>query len=370
MIALGWLAQSVFGANTIVSGLITAATSPPSMTVNVGPGMITSVQDLEANAFGSLSADTSDNLLKMGINATGVTPFALTAPGTSGQSINYLIEAAFQESDAGSIVLPYWNSSNPNAPFSGPNNSGTSQNTQRIQRVVLTAKAGTAATTGSQTTPAADAGNVPLAVVTVAYGATTITSGNISVHPSSPAILYNLQQLLPRVPSQKVFTSNGTLVVPNGVTEIAVTGCAGGAGGNGFYSGGAGQSTFKQIISVTPGATLTLGIGGGGAGTQNTTAGSGGNTTIVQNGTTLLTLQGAVGSGASTWGTPGYPEGSNSSNGSTNPGASSPFGGGGGAGGTVSGTQGGNASGYGAGGGQGQTEIGGNGTQGILMLEW
>lgn len=56
----------------------------------------------------------------------------------------------------------------------------------------MSAKAGIAAATGSQVTPAPDAGNVGIMVVTVANGRTTITAGggaslHIPAHPSSPS---------------------------------------------------------------------------------------------------------------------------------------------------------------------------------------
>lgn len=167
------------------------------------------------------------------------------------------------------------------------------------------------------------------------------------------------------------YGNNGTFTVPAGVTELLVSGCAGGAGGNGSFSGGAGQSVIKTAIAVTPGHTLGIGIGAGGAG-GNPNATGGGNTVLVDNNTstTLLALVGATGPSGTTVESTGYPNGSGYSSGSTNSGASGPFGGGGGAAGTNAGTIGQNASGYGAGGGQGQTAAGGNGAPGYLALEF
>ena len=110
----------------------------------------------------------------------------LTPPSTSGQSINYLIEAAYSEVDDTPIVLPYYNSANPSVAFSGPLGGGASQNTARRGKIVLKAKAGTSAATGSQSTPPVDNGNIPLYVVTVANGATQITSGQIALASGSP----------------------------------------------------------------------------------------------------------------------------------------------------------------------------------------
>lgn len=112
--------------------------------------------------------------------------FPLPRRRQRGQSINYLIEAQFQEVDSIPVVLNYYNASNPAVPFSGPGNTGAPQNTQRKGTVVVQAKAGTAATTGTQTTPAPDAGFVGLYVVTVANGQSSVTAANISTLSTAP----------------------------------------------------------------------------------------------------------------------------------------------------------------------------------------
>lgn len=272
MIAIGNALQAVFGnSTTIVTGLTVAPTSPASMSIQVGPGSIIANEPMEPNAYGSLASDTSDSLVKMGINATGVTSLALTAPGTTGQSINYLIEAAFLEADGGSTVLSYFNSSNPAQAYAGPSNTGTSQNTVRTQSVALQAKAGTAATTGTQTTPSADSGYVPLAVVTVAYGATTIVSGNISVHPLAPYPRFNLQSLGQGFGAGvQSFTSSGNFTVPNGVTQVEVE--VWGAGSGSYAStasiasggGSGGGYARKRITGLTAGSVIAVTVGAGG----------------------------------------------------------------------------------------------------------
>jgi hypothetical protein len=124
----------------------------------------------------------------------------LTPPGTTGFSQNYLVEVALEDIDAGAQVLSYYNSANPAQPFSGPANSGISQFTQRTCRAVIALKAGVPATTGTQTTPTADAGFIGLYSITVANGATQITTGNISqvasapFFPTLPAIPGDIQQ--------------------------------------------------------------------------------------------------------------------------------------------------------------------------------
>jgi hypothetical protein len=148
------------------------------------------------------------------------------APGTAGFSVNYLIEATFAESDSAPVVLPYYNASNPATAYSGPANAGTTNNTKRQGIVTLVAKVGTAATTGTQTTPAPDAGYVGLAVVTVANGAASITNSNISAYFAAPVLptgglLNSAQQIAVAAGTADVITANFTpaaTALTNGLT--------------------------------------------------------------------------------------------------------------------------------------------------------
>jgi hypothetical protein len=195
MVALGLLSQEIFGTSTIASGFAATPTSPTSLSIVVAPGRIYSLQEVDPLQYSTLPANTTDLIVKQGILSTATT-LACPAPATSGQSVNYLIEAAFQEVDTDALVLPYYNSTNPAQPFSGPNNSGNANYTTRKDGVQLQVKAGTPATTGSQTTPAPDSGFVGLGVVTVAFGQTTITAGNIKAYPGAPLLGASLLQAL------------------------------------------------------------------------------------------------------------------------------------------------------------------------------
>ncbi|AWI53221.1 hypothetical protein DEH84_07090 [Aquabacterium olei] len=187
LVGLAKLCAALFGSTTMAFGLAATPDSPASMRVAIGPGDIYQLANLDSSAYSSLAADTTHQIVKQGINLDA-TYLTLSAPGTAGQSINYLIQATLAEADAGATVLPYYNSSNPAAAYSGPSNSGQAQATNRKVSVTLAAKAGAAAATGSQVTPAPDAGYIGLWVVTVAYGATTITAGNISRYAWAPYI--------------------------------------------------------------------------------------------------------------------------------------------------------------------------------------
>jgi hypothetical protein len=280
MVALGALIQATLGSSQVIDGLTVSPTVPASLTIIVGPGSITQATTVDQNAYGSLAADTSDALLKMGVNLTATT-LTLAAPTTSGQSINYLIQAAFVESDTNTTVLPYYNAANPAQPYLGPNNTGTAQATTRTQRVQLQLKAGTPATTGSQITPPVDNGWSGLAVVTVNYGQTQITSANISQASLSPALNWKLPALRPGFSSLQAFTSSGSFTVPVGVTRLKVT-VIGGGGAGGTHSttpgggGGAGGQAIRILNGMTPGSVVPVTVGAGGTPLTGGSVGIGG----------------------------------------------------------------------------------------------
>lgn len=186
---LGLLALDVLGATTVFGGLACGPTSPASLQVLVGPGRIYSKQPLEPSDWGKIAGtggvDADSNadhyILKQGILRDTQT-FTITPPATSGFSQVYLIEAQFQEIDDATVAMQFYNTSNPNAPIT--NNLSAN----RLDQCVLQLKAGIAATTGSQTEPAPDAGWIPIWKVTVANGQTQITAGNIAAATGAPAI--------------------------------------------------------------------------------------------------------------------------------------------------------------------------------------
>jgi hypothetical protein len=303
MINDGYIAQMLAGTSPTAVGLAISATAPASLVVNIGPGAITGFTEVDPNAYGDLGVNT-DPLLKVGINLTS-TPFTLAAPTTSGQSINYLIEALFEEVDQDPIVFPYVNPSNPAVPFSGPNNDGAAQNSVRAQVVDLQLLAGTAATTGTQTTPATTSGWSPLWVVTVNHGQTQITSSSWSVAPGSPFIgggAINFGRVLGAPIS---FASSGTYTPSPGARLIRVRAVGGGGAGGGSAAnpstavtacsgGGAGASIEAWfLVSSLPaaGVPVTIAAGGGGGPGQGNAAG----TTSFGS---LITCPGGVGGGA------------------------------------------------------------------------
>ncbi len=194
MVGIGYLAEAVLGTATVVDGLLCAPTTPASLTVTVSPGSIFALAALDANPFGGVSADVLHNIIKEGINLDAVA-FDLVPPGSAGQTINWLIQAALVETDGDNDVLSYVNPANPSQPWTGPGNAGTSQPTTRKCTVALSAKAGVAAPTGTQVDPAPDAGYVGLYSVAVPYGATTLSGSNITQLDTAPFIYKKLPEL-------------------------------------------------------------------------------------------------------------------------------------------------------------------------------
>lgn len=102
-----------------------------------------------------------------------------------------------------------------------------------------------------------------------------------------------------------IFNSNGSFVVPTGVTTIEVT-CVGGGGGGGDGdsvndniggNGGSGGIAIK-ILTVVPAASHTVTIGAGGTGgTGSADGGDGGSTTF---GSSLCAASGGTGGDAAT----------------------------------------------------------------------
>lgn len=229
MIGLSKLAAAILGTSTFLNGLACTPTGPASLQVYVAPGEIYSLQNIDGTPYSSIAADTAHAILKQGIMLDQAT-LSCPAPVTAGQSVNYLIQVAYQDTDSGAVVLPYYNSSNPSQAYAGPANSGTAQNTVRKGVCAVSAKAGVAATTGTQTTPAPDAGYIGAFVVTVAYGQTQITAPNISAFAGAP------------------FLPSGGLVV-------------GGLQGNACNISAAGGNADALTGSYTPGITaLTNGM--------------------------------------------------------------------------------------------------------------
>lgn len=211
MIGIAKLSAAVLGTSTVLNGLACTPNSPAALNVLVAPGEIYSLQNIDGTAYSSLNADVLHNVVKQGLSLDTVT-LSTPAPVTAGFSVNFLIQVAYSDTDANPVVLPYYNASNPAQAYSGPNNTGVAQNTVRKGVCNITIKAGTAAATGTQTTPAPDAGFVGAWVVTVANGQTTVTAPNIAVYTSAPFLNNTLVDATTIVPLSEAQTGTATLL--------------------------------------------------------------------------------------------------------------------------------------------------------------
>ncbi|RVD76992.1 hypothetical protein A9HBioS_3015 [Pseudomonas koreensis] len=318
MIGMAKLASALIGTNTYVSGFAVTPTGPASMQVVYAPGEIYSLSTIDALAFSTLPADTTHSILKQGILLDGGT-LSCPAPGTTGQSINYLVQATYQDVDSSPVLLPYYNSAKPAMPFSGIGNNGLTQNTVRKGTVVVSVKAGASAVTGSQTTPSPDAGYVGLYVVTVAFGQTTITAGNITTAPSAPIINSTLHGLSPvftvspTLPNatqsqqaltlgrslgrlmgspQTFFSAGSATYTPSPGTIFAIVHACSGAGAGGgtvataasqvaVGSGGASGSYWSGVLTAAQiGSSLAITVGSAGTAVSGASGNNGSATSI------------------------------------------------------------------------------------------
>lgn len=195
MIGLGYALQGYLGTGTYVDGFTCVQTTVASQSVQVTPGSIMTLGNVDNTAFSSLAADTTQQIIKQGLSLNTQT-FTCAAPTTVGYSVAYLVEVAQADVDGAPVVLPYFNPSAPSVAWSGPGGAGTTNNTVRQSQAVLVLKTGIAATTGTQVTPTPDAGYVGMFVITVAYGQTTITSTSIANYSPSSFIPVKLPQIL------------------------------------------------------------------------------------------------------------------------------------------------------------------------------
>lgn len=184
----------------------------------------------------------------------------------------------------------------------------------------------------------------------------------------------------------QVFTSNGTFTVPTGITKVKATVVGGGAGGSyggqvgcnapfGGQGGGGGGAAVEIISGLTPGGTVAVTVGVGGAGANgntpsNATAGGTSSFGAFCSATGgAISSAGGIGSG-----------GDLNIRGGAGGGAATAFGGiagvggssilgGGGIIGYQSPTNGGAGGAYGGGGG-GAVDVAGAGAAGVVIVEW
>jgi len=282
MASLGALARLVLGRDFVVDGLPCVPDAEPYSVV-VGPGSFIAPHVTDATAFGSLGTDPGE-LMRTAL-LTSDTVLQLGGPPDADHVLCWLVQAAVTEEDSGPLALPYWNAANPDVPFSGPGNSGQQQATRRTLRVALSVKA-SGPQVGVGVPPAADAGCFGLYKVTTYFGRASIAGIDIVAMPDAPTLRYPLPVMPPGFTQMSVFDGSGLWQAPAGVRHVRVRLVAGGGGGGGgdsSYSGGGGGGGgyAEALLTVTPGTTYPVEVGGGGlAGTPGGSGGSGGDTSF------------------------------------------------------------------------------------------
>jgi len=173
-IALARFMQEIVNPNAL-GGFLCTPTVVPSLNVDIGNGEIYVTEPTDTTDYGvspnDIPADATP-ILKQGIYNGG--SFSTPAPVTVGDSINYLIQITFQEID------------DELQPRLFKVGGTVNVNTIRQDLAIVQIKAGTPAPTGTQVTPTPDAGFIGAWVITVAYGQTTVMSGDISQYTGAP----------------------------------------------------------------------------------------------------------------------------------------------------------------------------------------
>lgn len=203
MIGLSRATGDLLGATyTVVNGFAGTATGPASLVVNIAAGDIYQYAATDSTGFGSLPSD-SLSIQQQGFLAASALTLT-TAALSAGQSQWVLIAASFTQADAIRTndptggLLYYYNSSNPSQPFQGPGNDGLTQPTVRLGTATIDVVYGTPATSGSQVPPSVPTGFVPLYLILLAFGQTTIVNNQILV--SAPSVGVGVPSNYPYAP--------------------------------------------------------------------------------------------------------------------------------------------------------------------------
>jgi len=251
-LGLSRLMRALIDANAL-SGLECTPTAVPSLNVDVSAGEIYSLEETDVTSYGVAPQNIPANsaiIMKQGIYNGGT--FSMPAPGTVGDSIKYLIQVAFQETDNVNETRLF--------KVGGLQNV----NTRRQDLAIVNVKASAAAP--SPVTPTPDAGFLGAWVVTVAYGQTTITSGDIAQYPNAPFFgsYYGLaiQDMLSKTQAAATYTklptvgNSGLFFVGSSAVETVGTSNTAlplvqASGPLPFMPGGVFQPTFQCMVNIS-----------------------------------------------------------------------------------------------------------------------
>lgn len=334
---------------------------------------ITFVADFESNQwFAATSGLGSTNVVVDSFSGNGSTvAFTLSGDAGSENNTQVYVGGVYQEKDTYSL-------SGTTLTFSSAPPSGTSN-----IEVVWTQPLPVGVPSDGTVTTAKIAANA-VGVAKMAREGTTgqvLTSNGAGADPSYQTVSNSYVG-----GRGQAFTTTGagqTFTIPTGITAVKVTVVGAGGGGANYTpcygtsgGGGAGATAIKYLTGLTPGNTLTVTVGAGGA-----TASSGGTSSVASGTQSITTI---TSTGGSAGGTVLGGAGGAASNGDINsgggygaigPGGSSSFG----SGSTVAvaaavpaatarGAGGGGGGTYSGGGSNGNT--GGAGAAGVVIFEW
>ena len=228
-IALGKIVSALLGQGTVVSDLAaTAVASTTVPTLQLSDGQLYELATLDPTAFGSLpvnSFPSTANVMKQGLllaSRGDANTFELTPPGTSGESIIYLLEAQYADLDTDTQTITFYNVSDPTNPTTA------TQPRVREGTISFVLKAGIASS--SPTAPSADAGYVPLYNIEVAYGQTVLSQSDITVASGAPFLSQKLFGLMNGSGNLNVdaLTASGLITANDGIDVTAGVITAGG----------------------------------------------------------------------------------------------------------------------------------------------
>lgn len=250
---MGWFIQTVLGVGVgnplWAVGFPCNPISPPGLSVTLGPGVIYDFSLLLPTDYSVIPADTNpDHQIYKSYILFDTQTFATPAPVSPGNSIIYLIQGAPTEEPVNDVSRPYFNSADPSMPIF------QTQSDTLLDYSLVNIKAGVEAP--SPTPPTPDPGFTALYYVTVAYGATSIVSGDITVVPGAPFITESLTQ---KISSADIQINSATYAVDTGSVGALV------ADPTPAYPSYTDGASILVKAANTNGGTATLNVSGLGA---------------------------------------------------------------------------------------------------------
>ncbi len=326
----GTLASVNFSLTSLTGGIASAPAAGDLVIAYISIAGASVSSNLDATGYTQLAAitqaDTVDSGLTVYYKFMGATPDTVLTLATGTGDAN----------DSGALAIQVFRNVDPNkisaAVTAGATNSAIANPpaiTPTIDNSVIIAGGAAGHTNGAQTFSSSDLTNFITVGSNDGYDATVgmgykvwntgdgtfdpaafAFSGTTSASYSWNAVTFSIGPLTGA--AQTLFTTTGaqSWTVPDGVTSISVVCIGGGEGGGAEYGGDGGGLRYVNNISVTPGETLTVTVGAGGAADNSSFTSSagvnGGNSSLARSGTILCLARGGasasgtlVGSGGS-----------------------------------------------------------------------